>query len=123
MTKINYTVGLGGVISSWTEIPFNEALPWIEIEDPRSIHVGFDKIENGVLVPDQAGYEAHMAEQEAIWQKKSRIMELKKLLADTDYQAIKHSEGLISEEDYAAIKVQRQAWRDEINELEAELSA
>ena len=43
---------------------------------------------------------------------------LKKNLFDTDYQAIKHSEGWISDEDYAPIKAQRQAWRDRINELE-----
>lgn len=42
-------------------------------------------------------------------------------LSATDYQAIKHSEGLISEEDYAPIKAQRQALRDRINELEARL--
>lgn len=47
-----------------------------------------------------------------------RINELLDLLQRTDYQAIKHSEGLISDEDYAPIKAQRQAWRDEINELE-----
>ena len=123
MVKVNYTIGAGNAITSWTEIPFNEQYPWIEVEDPRDIHVGFDKVVNGVLVPDQAGYEAHMAEQRVIWQKKTRIQELKKLLANTDYQAIKHSEGLISEADYAAIKDQRQTWRDEINELEAELAA
>ena len=42
-------------------------------------------------------------------------------LSATDYQAIKHSEGLISEEDYAPIKAQRQALRDRINALEDRL--
>ena len=42
-------------------------------------------------------------------------------LSATDYQAIKHSEGLISEEDYAPIKAQRQALRDRINALEERL--
>lgn len=37
-------------------------------------------------------------------------------LSATDYQAIKHSEGLIYEEDYAPIKAQRQALRDRVNE-------
>lgn len=49
-----------------------------------------------------------------------QIVELKAQLAATDYKAIKHSEGLISEEDYAPIKAQRQAWRDQINVLEAQ---
>lgn len=48
----------------------------------------------------------------------ARIEELKQLLADSDYKAIKHSEGLISDEDYEPIKLQRQAWRDEINSYE-----
>ena len=47
-----------------------------------------------------------------------RISELKRLLAETDYQAIKYAEGHISEQEYAPIKAQRQAWRDEINQLE-----
>ena len=46
---------------------------------------------------------------------------LKKQLEDTDYKAIKHSEGLISEDDYAPIKEQRQIWRDRINEIEIEM--
>ena len=49
------------------------------------------------------------------------IEQCKAQLSATDYQAIKHSEGLISEEDYAPIKAQRQALRDRINELEAEI--
>lgn len=50
-----------------------------------------------------------------------QISELKKLLFDTDYQAIKYAEGLLTAEEYEPIKQQRQAWRDEINRLEAEL--
>ena len=50
-----------------------------------------------------------------------RINELKKLLKDTDYQAIKYAEGLISENDYQPIKALRQSYRDEINMLEEEL--
>ncbi len=50
---------------------------------------------------------------------KSKILVLKKQLADTDYQAIKYAEGLLTEEEYAPIKAQRQAWRDQINQLEA----
>ena len=48
----------------------------------------------------------------------SDILQLKKELADTDYLAIKHSEGLISDDDYAGIKVKRQSLRERINELE-----
>ena len=56
-----------------------------------------------------------------IVEKQTRIAELKRKLSETDYKAIKYAEGLISETDYVPIKAQRQAWRDEINALEAEL--
>ena len=50
-----------------------------------------------------------------------RIQELKRNLTATDYKAIKYAEGLLSVEEYAGIKAERQAWRNEINKLEAEL--
>lgn len=60
--------------------------------------------------------------QDILKQKKlERISELKSLLSATDYKAIKYAEGLINEEEYAPIKSQRQAYRDEINKLEFEL--
>ena len=57
----------------------------------------------------------------AIAYKKKRIAELKSLLQATDYQAIKYTEGFISEEDYLPIKQTRQEYRDEINELETQI--
>ena len=50
--------------------------------------------------------------------KNTKIAELKYKLMQTDYQAIKYAEGQLTEEEYAPIKAQRQAWRDEINLLE-----
>ena len=51
-----------------------------------------------------------------------RIAELKQLLAQTDYRAIKYAEGMYTEEEYAPYKAQRSAYREEINQLEEELS-
>lgn len=48
------------------------------------------------------------------------INALKQLLSNTDYKAIKYSEGLIPEKDYVEIREQREAWRARINELEEE---
>ena len=42
-------------------------------------------------------------------------------LSSTDYKAIKYAEGLITAEEYEPIKVERQALRDRINELEVML--
>ena len=50
-----------------------------------------------------------------------RIEILKFKLQKTDYKAIKYAEGLLTEEEYAQTKAERQAMRDEINRLEAEL--
>lgn len=49
-----------------------------------------------------------------------RIEELKAELAATDYKAIKYAEGWLTDEEYAPIKVARQAIRDEINALESQ---
>ena len=48
-----------------------------------------------------------------------RIAELKQLLKDSDYKAIKYAEGLITASDYAPIKAMRESYRAEINMLEA----
>ncbi len=47
-----------------------------------------------------------------------QIAELKANLRDTDYQAIKYAEGLLTADEYAETKTLRQSWRDRINALE-----
>ena len=54
----------------------------------------------------------------AFIEKQENIMRLRGLLGATDYIAIKYAEGLLTEEEYAPHKAQRQVWRDVINELE-----
>lgn len=48
-----------------------------------------------------------------------KINEFKRRLRDTDYKAIKYAEGLISEEEYAPIKAERESYRVQIRENEA----
>ena len=62
-----------------------------------------------------------MSQNEVIYEYRTKINVLKNKLYDTDYKAIKYAEGLLSEEEYAPIKEQRQTWRNEINTLEEEL--
>lgn len=50
-----------------------------------------------------------------------KILLLKQKLRKTDYQALKFSDGVITKEEYEPIRLQRQVWRDEINELEKSL--
>ena len=55
-----------------------------------------------------------MTKNEICWE----ISVLKNKLKATDYKAIKHSEGLISDDDYEKIKTQREEWREAINNYE-----
>lgn len=56
-----------------------------------------------------------------IWEAATAISHYKKLLADTDYQAIKFAEGEIAENDYAEMREKRRSYRAKINELEQKL--
>ena len=47
-----------------------------------------------------------------------RINELKRNLANTDYLTLKFYEGELSKEDFEESKAQREAWREEIRQLE-----
>lgn len=72
----------------------------------------YDAMGKSILVPHDPTEERKQTAYRA------RIAELKKLLMDSDYKAIKYAEGAISEAEYTITKAQRQAWRDEINTLE-----
>ena len=78
-------------------------------------------------VYDNGIYRDMTAEEEAEFNKsaevsiEAQINELKEKLRETDYQAIKYAEGLITKTNYLAIKNQRQEWRNKINELEGEV--
>ena len=50
-----------------------------------------------------------------------KINELKRKLSATDYKAIKYAEGLISEEEYAPIKAERESYRVQIREAEEQI--
>ena len=50
------------------------------------------------------------------------INQLKKLLSDSDYKAIKFAEGEINPEDYLPIKNQRAEWRAKINQLQQDFN-
>jgi hypothetical protein len=49
----------------------------------------------------------------------SEICALEQLLAQSDYLALKHADGALTDEEYAGARAERQQWRDRINELQA----
>ena len=51
-----------------------------------------------------------------------RISELKQMLFDTDYKAIKYAEGELPYAEYESTRKQRREWRAEINRLEQQLN-
>lgn len=53
----------------------------------------------------------------------AEIAECKALLAQSDYKALKHADGAMSDEEYSPIKAKRAEWRSRINAAEAELAA
>ena len=121
---------------SWMESVALKGKPdTIELTDEEFAQIGVTKrFENGVLIDipqaeletmrlAQLEYEQQLQRQAEIREIQDKIANAKSKLVETDYQAIKYVEGFISETDYAPIKAQRQAWRDEINALEAELAS
>ena len=121
---------------SWMESVALRGKPnTIELTDEEFAQIGVTKrFENGVLIDipqaeletmrlAQLEYEQQLQRQAEIDEIQRKISERKARLSQTDYQAIKYFEGFISEADYAPIKAQRQAWRDEINALETELTS
>ena len=77
--------------------------------------IGFETREIVVRHPKLVENDNTIEEQKANALK--RIEELKALLKDSDYRAIKYAEGFYTEQEYAPYKEQRQAYRDEINSL------
>lgn len=49
------------------------------------------------------------------------IQKLKAQLAKTDYKALKYAEGWYSEEEYAPVKAEREALREQIRQLSDEV--
>ena len=121
MTKVNYNQKTGKVISFG-----KDTKPYIEIKEQERRQPLPDKYSYYAVVDGKFTIkrrtptieELHKDDIQAI---NSEINELKKKLFDTDYKAIKYSEGLLTDKEYAEVKAQRQAWRDEINRLEEKL--
>ena len=55
------------------------------------------------------------------FQIESEIRGLQQLLAESDYQALKHADGALTDEEYEPARLQRQSYREKINKLEGEL--
>ncbi len=54
---------------------------------------------------------------------RNEIAGLKILLSQSDYKALKHADGALTDEEYEETRLKRAEFREKINELEAELES
>ena len=121
MIKVNYNETTGKVIG------FNKATtPYIEITEeqrrqPLPDKYSYYAVENGEFVIKRRTPSEAETKADTVASINQQIRELQGKLSATDYQALKYSEGWITEKDYTEIKANRQSWRDTINQLQAQL--
>ena len=121
MIKVNYNETTGRVIG------FDKAMtPYIEITEeqrrqPLPDKYSYYAVENGEFVIKRRTPSEAETKADSIASINQQIRELQDKLSATDYQALKYSEGWITEKDYTEIKANRQSWRDAINQLQAQL--
>ena len=121
MIKVNYNQETGKVISFG-----KDTQPYIEITEQERRQPLPDKYSYYAVVDGKFTIKRRTPTVEEIKVDETakinrQIFELKQKLTQTDYKAIKYSEGLLTDKEYAEVKAQRQAWRDEINRLEEKL--
>lgn len=121
MIKVNYNETTGKVIG------FDKAMtPYIEITEeqrrqPLPDKYSYYAVENGEFVIKRRTPSEAETKADTVASINQQIRELQDKLSATDYQALKYSEGWITEKDYTEIKANRQSWRDAINQLQAQL--
>ncbi len=54
---------------------------------------------------------------------RNEIAGLKILLSQSDYKALKHADGALTDEEYKETRLKRAEFREKINELEAEIES
>ena len=121
MIKVNYNQETGKVISFG-----KDTKPYIEITEQERKQPLPDKYSYYAIVDGKFTIKRRTPTDEEVNRDKAQainreISELKRKLSDTDYKAIKYSEGWLTDEEYAEAKAQREQWRKRINELEEAL--
>lgn len=121
MIKVNYNSETGKVISFG-----KDTKPYIEITEQERKQPLPDKYSYYAVIDGKFTIKRRTPTDEEVSRDKAQainreISELKRKLSDTDYKAIKYSEGWLTDEEYAEVKAQREQWRKRINELEEAL--
>ena len=111
-----------GEYESYTTL-YRQGEGWYELSNDGSVYTEVAPVQPEELTEEQ---KAELERQQKISNIQSKISNLKAQIADTDYQVIKSYEyslvGLDSEYDIESMHQSRQSLRDQINELEAQLT-
>ena len=121
MIKVNYNQETGKVISFG-----KDTKPYIEITEqerkqPLPDKYSYYAVVDGKFTIKRRTPTVEELHNDDIQDINREINVLKKRLFDTDYKAIKYSEGWLTDKEYAEVKAQREEWRKRINKLEASL--
>ena len=125
-----------GYLVQKIEIIEHEAVPAIKEEGHYEVKQEYKKGRDIVWIIDVQGQEGNPAYTEEIYYQlyipysaeylhnrniNRQIKDLKEALAATDYKILKYLEGCLDEQEFNDIKIERQAKRTLINELESQL--
>ena len=121
MIKVNYNQETGKVISFG-----KDTQPYIEITEqerkqPLPDRYSYYAVVDGKFTIKRRTPTVEEVKADEATEINRQIRELKQKLSDTDYKAIKYSEGWLTDEEYAEVKAQREEWRSAINKLEERL--
>lgn len=121
MIKVNYNSETGKVISFG-----KDTKPYIEITEqerkqPLPDRYSYYAVVDGKFTIKRRTPTVEEVKTDEATEINRQIRELKRKLSDTDYKAIKYSEGWLTDEEYAEVKAQREEWRSAINQLEERL--
>lgn len=109
-------------ITGYSEIKHYESDLLIDENTIDLEKISYYEVINGNLIYNASLLDEQMEKENKFF----RLVELKQLLANTDYKVIKCLEAKELEEempyDLQALIIQRKAWREEINNLEFQIS-
>lgn len=112
MKRINYELNEKNVIISYTEIPFDENKPYLELADDEKIFIGYSKVVNGLYYRNEEKYNN-------LKNAKLELKEIKQWFLENDWKINKVvvGEWLNTDERYISYLAERQLKRKRQDEL------
>ena len=118
---INYKLNAQGYITEYTTYPFDRKKPWISVPDNTVIYLNWDRIVDGRLIRDHVKIRQLNLLTEKIEKLEVELTTSKQELANTDYLVLKHSEGFLTDDQFAVISKDREVLRSKVRDLETRL--